>query len=176
MPVNDKKLIGLKRFNLIMFFLHLFQALFMVVLSNDTSFPVYGFLLQFDEATRTLVPSARVLFELPLGLSVSLFLFMSAAAHLYLATSGYNRYVKNLKSGMNPDRFYEYSISSSIMIVLIGILVGIRDAAALIAMFGANAVMNLFGIMMERINPGYEKKMLSGHRLFTAVLPACFPG
>jgi hypothetical protein len=50
---------------------------------------------------------------------------------------------------MNPIRFYEYAISSSLMIVLIGMLVGVWDLATLIALFGINAMMNLFGIMME---------------------------
>jgi hypothetical protein len=175
MQVDDAKLARLKRFNLIMFFLHLIQGVFMVALSNDTSFPVYAFLLQFDEATRTLVPSVRVLFELPFGLCVSLFLFLSAIAHLYLATLGYDRYKRNLKLGMNPDRFYEYALSSSLMIVLIGILVGIRDAAALTAMFGANAAMNFFGIMMERLNPGYEKRDVKWAPFVYGCITGVFP-
>lgn len=173
--LDEKKLAGLRTFNLAMFFLHLIQAVFMVVVSNDTAFPVYAFLLQFDEATRTLVPTPRVLFEVPFGISVSLFLFMSAFAHLYLSTVGYKRYAENLKQGMNPDRFYEYSLSSSLMIMLIGILVGIRDAAALLAMFGANAAMNFFGIMMERLNPGYEKKNVRWAPFIYGCIAGIFP-
>jgi hypothetical protein len=33
--------------------------------------------------------------------------------------------MKNLRKGMSPVRFYEYALSSSLMIVLIGMLVGI---------------------------------------------------
>ena len=50
---------------------------------------------------------------------------------------------------MNPIRFYEYALSSSLMVVLIGMLVGIWDLGTLIVLFGINAMMNLFGIMME---------------------------
>ncbi len=57
--------------------------------------------------------------------------------------------MENLKKGMNPVRFYEYALSSSLMVVLIGMLVGIWDLGALILIFGINAMMNLFGIMME---------------------------
>ncbi|NLE99575.1 MAG: heliorhodopsin HeR, partial [Anaerolineales bacterium] len=53
---------------------------------------------------------------------------------------------------MNPARFYEYALSSSLMIVLIGMLVGIWDLGTMIAMFGINAMMNLFGIVMELHN------------------------
>jgi hypothetical protein len=55
---------------------------------------------------------------------------------------------------MNPARFYEYALSSSLMIVLIGMLVGIWDLGSIILMFAVNATMNLFGIMMEYDNQG----------------------
>jgi hypothetical protein len=85
------------------------------------------------------------------------FLLLSAAAHFALATFGYKWYVANLKKGMNPARFYEYALSSSLMIVLIGMLVGMWDLGALILIFGLNAMMNLFGIMMEKHNQTTEK-------------------
>jgi hypothetical protein len=43
------------------------------------------------------------------------------------------------------------------MIVLIGLLVGVWDLGALIAIFGVNAAMNLFGIMMELHNERTDK-------------------
>jgi hypothetical protein len=58
---------------------------------------------------------------------------------------------------MNPARFYEYALSSSLMIVLIGMLVGLWDLGALILIFGLNATMNLFGIMMELHNQTTER-------------------
>ena len=38
---NEKKYTGLKRFNLSMGFLHLIQGILMIVLSNDTAYPIY---------------------------------------------------------------------------------------------------------------------------------------
>jgi len=58
---------------------------------------------------------------------------------------------------MNPIRFYEYALSSSLMIVLIGQLVGIWDLGSIILIFFLNATMNLFGIMMEYHNQYTEK-------------------
>jgi hypothetical protein len=43
------------------------------------------------------------------------------------------------------------------MIVLIALLVGVWDLGALIALFGINAAMNFFGIMMEYHNQQTEK-------------------
>jgi hypothetical protein len=58
---------------------------------------------------------------------------------------------------MNPIRFYEYALSSSLMIVLIGMLVGMWDLGSMILIFGLNAMMNLFGIMMELHNQHTER-------------------
>ncbi|MHB0858530.1 MAG: heliorhodopsin HeR [Anaerolineae bacterium] len=148
---------GLRRFNLIMGVLHLVQGLFMILVSNDTTYPIYTNYLNFDTATRSLQPNAQLLYNLRFGPAVAAFLLISAVAHFYLATVGYPRYVRNLKKGMNPVRFYEYALSSSLMIVLIGMLVGLWDLGALILIFGLNATMNLFGIMMEYHNQ-YTKK------------------
>jgi hypothetical protein len=51
---------------------------------------------------------------------------------------------------VNYARWIEYSVSASIMIVLIGLFVGIRDLAAVVAVFAANTAMILFGLLMER--------------------------
>ncbi len=123
-PVPEKQLSGLRRFNLVMGFLHLVQGILMIVLSNATTYPIYTNFLKFDLATRSLVPDPKLAYELPFGPAVAVFLLLSAVAHFSLATFGYNWYKKNLVKGMNPARFYEYTLSSSLMIVLIGMLVG----------------------------------------------------
>ena len=44
----------------------------------------------------------------------------------------------------------QYSVSSSLMIVVIAQLTGISDVAALLAIFGVNASMIFFGLVQER--------------------------
>jgi hypothetical protein len=151
-PASERTYAGLRTFNAVMGVLHLVQGVFMWAISNDTSYPVFTNFLRFDAATKSLVPDPAQAFELRFGPAVAVFLLISAAAHFYLATAGYNGYVARLKRGMNPVRFYEYALSSSLMIVLIGMLVGVTDLGALILLFGINAMMNLFGIMMELHN------------------------
>ena len=148
-PSSDRTYSGLRRFNLIMGFLHLIQGIFMWVVSSDKTYPIFTNYLSFDQSTFTLKPNPQLLYELPFGPAVALFLLISAVAHFYLSTIGYGRYVENLKKGMNSIRFYEYALSSSLMVALIGMLVGMWGLGALILMFGINAMMNLFGIMME---------------------------
>ncbi len=154
---EEKKFKGLRRFNLIMGFLHLVQGVLMIVLSNAKAYPIYTSFLKFDLINRQLVPDPKLAFELRFGPAVAVFLLLSAVAHFFLATVGYKLYINNLKKGMNPVRFYEYALSSSVMIVLIGMLVGIYELGAIILIFGINAMMNLFGIMMELHNQRTEK-------------------
>jgi hypothetical protein len=154
---DENKYKGLRRFNLSMGFLHLIQGILMIVLSNDTAYPVYTNFLKFDLSKMALVPDLKVAFELRFGPAVAVFLLISAMAHFFLATAGYRLYKANLIKGMNPVRFYEYALSSSVMIVLIGMLVGIYDLGAIILIFGINAMMNLFGIMMELHNQHTQK-------------------
>jgi hypothetical protein len=153
----EKTFRGLRRFNLAMGLLHLLQGVLMIVLSNDTTYPVYTNYLRFDLSTLSLTPDPNLAYELPFGPAVAVFLLLSAVAHLCLSTFAYKWYVGVLKKGMNPARFYEYALSSSLMIVLIGMLVGIWDLGTLIVMFGINAMMNLFGLMMELHNQTTRK-------------------
>jgi len=167
---SDRKFTGLRRFNLVMGFLHLVQGILMILISNDTTYPIFTNYLNFDVATRSLKPNMELFYELPFGVAVAFFLLISAVAHFYLATVGYGRYVANLKKGMNPVRFYEYALSSSLMIVLIGMLIGLWDLGALILIFTLNATMNLFGIMMELHNQHTQKTN------WTAFIYGCIAG
>ncbi|HUW96189.1 MAG TPA: heliorhodopsin HeR [Anaerolineae bacterium] len=166
----DAKFRGLRRFNVIMGFLHLIQGIFMILVSNDTTYPIFTNYLDFDVATSALRPNPQLLYDLRFGPAVAAFLLISAVAHFYLGTIGYRRYVENLTKGMNPIRFYEYALSSSLMIVLIGMLSGLWDLGAIVLIFGLNAMMNLFGIMMELHNQHTEKTN------WTAFIYGCVAG
>jgi hypothetical protein len=149
---SEKTYTNLRWFNLIMGFLHLVQGILMIVLSKYKAYAISTTILTFDATLNKLVPTLKLPFGLSFGPAVGAFLLISAVAHFSLGTFGYKWYVANLKKGMNPARFYEYALSSSLMIVLIALLTGVSDLGALIALFGVNACMNFFGIMMERHN------------------------
>lgn len=154
---EEKKFVSLRRFNLFMGILHLVQGLLMIFLSNSKTYPIFSNYLSFDKATFSLKPNPQLIYNLRFGPAVAAFLLISAVAHFYISTIGYNQYVSLLKRKMNPIRFYEYALSSSLMIVLIGMLVGVWDIGTIIAIFGVNATMNLFGIMFEIHNQYTEK-------------------
>jgi hypothetical protein len=119
--------------------------------------PIVSSYLTFDSATSTLVPAQRTLFELPIGPVVASFFAMSAIAHLAVALPARGWYERRLARHQNPARWIEYAFSSSVMIVVIAMLTGIREVGTLIAIVGANAAMNLFGWSMEAANEGRDR-------------------
>ena len=167
---EDKKFQKLRNFNAAMGGLHLLQGILMLVLSNSFSLPVIESLLQYDPGTQMITPVANEIFSIQIGPAVALFLFISAIAHFSLATFGNKWYVTNLKKGINYARWYEYALSSSVMIVVIALLCGIYELSSLILIFSLNATMNLFGLMMEKHNQTTQKTD------WTSYLFGCFAG
>lgn len=156
----------LRRFNIIMGGLHLIQGIVMLFLATSViqtigefTPDITQFFLAFNPATRSLEVQSKVLFQLPFGVLVSMFLIISALAHgiISLPKITNDIYNRDLQKGINKFRWFEYAISSSIMIVLIATLFGIYDIASLVLIFFVNASMNLFGLVMEQLNSGKEK-------------------
>jgi hypothetical protein len=164
--MNDK-LQKLRKFNIIMGFFHLVQGIIMLVLAttviqkiSEFQPEIIQFYQSFNTTTRTLETTSKVLFELPFGIMVASFLLISALAHAIIVLNS-KKYFADLKLGINKFRWFEYAISSSIMIVLIATLFGIYDIASLILIFLGNATMNLFGLVMEQLNSGKEKSQVN---------------
>lgn len=152
----------LKNFNLTMGFLHLGQALIMLWLGltldniKDFRLPITTSFLKYDEVLGRLVSQTDQVAKLPIAVIVSSFLFISAAAH-FLTVIFNQKYNQDLEKGINQFRWYEYALSSSIMIALIAIFFGVYDIGALLLIIGLNATMNLFGLIMELYNQGRDK-------------------
>ena len=149
---------NLRIYNIIMGCFHFIQGVLMVVLSNDFKLPVNTSYLKFDLTTFTLQPTLNHVFDIRLGYAIAAFLFMSAIAHFTISLPKvYEWYIGNLKKGINYARWIEYSFSSSLMIVVVAMLVGVYDLSTLILMFALNAMMILFGLMMEVHNQSTTK-------------------
>lgn len=143
----------LRAFNLTMGGLHLAQGLAMLALATSFALPVTSSFLEMSGTTGKLEPDLQELLTIRLAPLVAAFLFISAVAHLTLSLPRvYDWYLANLRRGVNYARWAEYSVSSSVMIVVIAMLVGIYDIAALILLFALNATMILFGWLMELLN------------------------
>ena len=156
----------LRRFNLIMGGLHLLQGIAMLFLATTVIQKIGEFspqitqnYLAFNPATSSLELESKVLFDLAFGILVASYLFISEAAHALISIpkKTNEKYNADLEKGINQFRWFEYAISSSIMIVLISTLFGIYDIASLVLIFIVNATMNLFGLVMEQMNSGKSK-------------------
>jgi hypothetical protein len=150
--IDTGKLAAIRRWNIIAGFAHLAQMVAVLVLANDFTLPVTATYMAGPPGTPPSEPV--VLFDTRVAWGVALFFGLSAVFHFVVSLPPLRaRYEAGLVLQHNYFRWVEYSLSSSVMIVLIAQLVGINDAAALIAIFGVNASMILFGWLQER----YEK-------------------
>ena len=142
-------------FNAGMGALHLASGAAMVALSNDFTLPVSSFALNGPPGTPLSQGVTNLVFDVPLGIATASFLFLSAFFHFLIASPwGVHRYIGELSRGRNRFRWVEYSLSSTLMIVLISLILGISDIAALIGLGIANISMILFGWLMEMTNNG----------------------
>jgi hypothetical protein len=160
----------LRKFNAIMGLFHLIQGGLMLLLSNNFTLPLTYTSPEFNATTQTIIPVAVTFIDVRIGPLVALFLFMSAIAHFIIASVLYQWYVKKLKKHMNPARWIEYSLSASLMIIIISMLVTIYDIGTIIALFTLTAVMNLMGLMMELHNQTTEKTNWTSYNI------GCFSG
>ena len=144
----------LRRYNLIAGVFHLAQMLVVLALANDFSLPIVARYMSGPPGTT--FAEAVILFDTPVGLAVAIFLGLSAFFHFLVASPQYfGRYSAGIAAQRNYFRWVEYSISSSVMIVLISQIVGVSDLAAIISIFGVNASMILFGWLQEKYeSPG----------------------
>lgn len=139
----------LRRTNILLGVLHALQGVVVLALGNGFSLPVTGSFMEGPPGSG--LGETRVLFDISFAVGVAAFLFLSAIAHWVIASPWYfPRYQAGLAAGRNYARWIEYSVSASVMIVLIAMLTGISDVAALGAVFAANAAMIFFGLIQER--------------------------
>ncbi len=136
-------------------FLHLFQAILMLILSNDFSLTITNTYPGGPPGSGEIITES--IGSLRIGPLVAVFLLISAVCHFLLATILYDWYVRNLKRNINHLRWIEYSFSSSIMIVIIAMFVGFFDISVLLLIFILNASMIFFGWLMELYNQRTEE-------------------
>ena len=148
-----KKLHQLRTWNIVVGLILAAQAVLMAVLTNSFSLPVTATFMTGPPGS---VSTLHHLFNIQTGWGVFAFMAISALALLTIASPwAFPWYERNLLQNKNYSRWIEYFFSSSIMIVLIAQITGISDVAALLAIFGINACMILFGALQEKYeSPG----------------------
>ncbi len=148
---TERRLHNLRTWNIVVGLVLAAQAVLIAVLTNGFSLPVTATFMNGPPGTAS---ELHHLFNIATGWGIFLFMAISAGALLLIASPPvFPWYKRNLLNSRNYGRWIEYFFSSSIMIVLIAQITGISDFAALLAIFGINAAMILFGALQEK----YEK-------------------
>jgi hypothetical protein len=123
----------LQNFNRIAGITHLIQGIALAfILNAETTIPVITRF--FDETPEGVRPVSETLFEFPIALIAPI------------------RYEANIGKGINPARWWEYAISSSLMLVVLLMLGGLIELSSIVFIFTLNFIMNLMGLMMEKYN------------------------
>jgi len=149
--ITERKLNNLRIWNIVVGLILAVQAVLMAVLTNNFSLPVTATFMQGPPGSAA---NLHHIWDIQTGWGVFAFMAISALALLIIASPWvFSWYKRNLLQNKNYGRWIEYFFSSSIMIVLISQICGISDIAALLAIFGINACMILFGALQEK----YEK-------------------
>lgn len=134
--------------------LHLASLILIVILANAYKLPVTT--SYPTGAPGTTYTNAITLFSIPIAGVIIAFLGLSAFFHFFISSPPiYPRYLEGLAEKKNVYRWVEYSMSSTLMILVIAQLNSITNISALIAICGANVAMILFGWLQEEFTtPG----------------------
>lgn len=147
--LTDAQILPLRKWNLSAGLLHFASLIAVLALSNNFSLPVTATYMTGPPGSTSTNPI--LLFSNNVGYTIALFLGLSAFFHFLVASKQFfPRYAAGLKQHRNMFRWVEYSLSSSLMMFLIAQLNGISDYAALLAIFGVNISMILFGWLQEK--------------------------
>lgn len=144
----------MRRLNLAAAAIHLASALAMLILGNAFTLPVSTFNLNGPPGTPLADGRIEHVVDIRLAWATAAFSLLSVLFHLMVAfPPGADRYAHELERGRNRFRWVEYSFSATLMIVLIALICGVTDLAALVGIAFANVAMILFGWQMEVRNP-----------------------
>ena len=168
----NKKFKKLVRYNIIVGLVLIIQGVIMWLASGikDFALPITSNYLQWNEALGFPVTTIKNIGEIRIGFLVAVFLLLSGLFLIASATIFNKTYKRWISEGKNLFRWIEYSITSSLMIIVIALLCGIYDLSSLIMIAGLNACMILFGWMMEIHNQTTKKVN------WTSFLFGCFAG
>lgn len=159
--IKDKRL---WRFNLACAILHGIQGVLLLAASQAVP-SIKAFkkditiaYQEFQPDTQGLATVSRSVSNVEIGAMAAVFLLMSSAAHA-ICLLRFKSYIAEINRGINVVRWYEYALSSSVMMIAIAGLFGCYDLASIVLIFLVNASMNLFGLLMERMNPPGTKNV-----------------
>jgi hypothetical protein len=143
----------LRKFNLAVAAVHLVTAVLIFALTDrGAKAPVYTFYAnehRREQNGQMYAPAVLHLGGAMVGYFSGGFLLMACADHLLVATWWRAPYERLLQCSQNPFRWAEYSVSASLMTVMIALLSGVMSLHLLLALFGLTMTTMTFGALQE---------------------------
>lgn len=147
---------SLRIWNLVAAGLYALQGILILLLATAKALPVTVNYLTSDplqtaaQGKPVSALAAHHLFDLNVVYLLVAAFFVAAVFHLLLATRCRSFYEAGLARHMNRWRWAMYAIVESLVLISIGLLAGVQDAAVLVALVAASVVKNLTGLAIER--------------------------
>jgi len=134
----------------------------MFITDSEATVPMYTNFANDERGNPSLYAATQdKIANFELGYLSGVFLLLSAASHFVSAFTLRGSYEDSIAKGANPIRWIEYSVSASLMHVMIGMLSGVWDVHLNFAIFGLTATTMLFGMLQEYYtNRGEEASLL----------------
>ena len=151
---------GVKRmriFHAVIGLLHAVQGAIILWQANNFSVPVTTSFLTADSLAegRPLVSASRQLFDVRVAWLVASFMFVAALAHLSVATVFSKRYQRILGNGVNLWRWLVWVLTAGLILIIVALLAGVRDAAALALLFVVGEGLHVTGYQLESGSKAY---------------------
>ena len=121
--VTPKRLADLRRWNLGLTVLHAAQAVPILVIASDFAITVTSTYPEGPPGTPP--PTPEGLFDVRIGAAIAVFLLLAAVDHFATATFARRTYERDLRRGINRFRWVEYSLSATLMVLLIASYSGV---------------------------------------------------
>ena len=127
---------------------------------DDATVPLYSHLpgKRPDGVGGLWLPVEKLYARVIVGYLAVAFVALAALNHFWVATLGWRTYLKNVKAGRNPVRWFEYAFSASLMHVHVAFLSGSMDAHLNFLIFGLTATTMIFGFLSEPSASGKRPK------------------
>lgn len=122
-----------------------------VALASDFAITVTASFPTGPPGTRQ--PSPDQLLDVRIAWAVAAFLLLAAVDHVATATVARRTYEDDLRRGIDRFRWMEYSLSATLVTLLVPSYAGITGITGLVAIAGANVAVILSGWLQEEANP-----------------------
>jgi hypothetical protein len=138
---------SLRKWNLVNAIIYLIQAVIQLILYYNID--------KFHDSSFPININSRNVGSLNIGWLVSTFLFVTFLSH-FLALLRFRGYIDQIERNINYYRWIEYSITSTIILIIISLFFGIFDLSLLVMIGASNVALIYTRVMMEKINKSNE--------------------